>query len=120
MTAARRETRIYYFFLSFKYNFGSASGFSGSHFTGECEVGRVYMLCSICVNVPYIMYTRLTKPSKVKTVYNSAHTYNSDVPNIMYLHFTGCIYVCLRTTRIPTHRCYKTLPIVRSSCLTKF
>jgi len=86
MTAARRETRMYYSFLSFKYNFGSASGFSGSHFTGECEVGRVYAVhCAACVNVPYIKYTRLTKPSKVKTVHNSAHNTYSDVPNIIYL-----------------------------------
>lgn len=39
----RTHIILYNSLLSFKYNFGPASGFSGSHFseTGECEVGRV-------------------------------------------------------------------------------
>jgi len=57
MTVARRETRIYYSFLSFKYNFGSASGFSGSHFMGECEVGIEYTLCSMCKRTVYYVHT---------------------------------------------------------------
>lgn len=76
------------------------SGFSGSHFTGECEVGRV-IRCVACVNVPYIMYTQLTKPSKVKTVYNSAHNTYSDVPNIMYLQGASTYVLVYSYTHTP-------------------
>lgn len=78
------KTRIYIVILFYRLSTisgprpGSVVLTSG---TGECEVGRVYIIkyqskyishrCAACVNVLCIMYTRLTKQSKVKTVYNS-------------------------------------------------
>lgn len=46
------------------------------------------------------MYTRLTKPSKVKTVHNSAHNTYRDVPNIMYLQGAS---ICVLVLQVYPH-----------------
>lgn len=83
-TAVRRENAYTYYIVILFYRLSTISGprpgsvvLTSQKRASVKWAGYVisaYTLhgCAPCVNVPvYVMYTRLTKPSKVKTVYNS-------------------------------------------------